>query len=177
MKKRTDTSVFQSSSQAMKKFLVSLCIVGAFFIYSFTHSRTSLGANAAATSGGTSVTQVSPTPSTGDASATPGATSTPTTTPGSLYKNGSYTGSVADAQWGLVQVKVVIQNGKLTSVQFLQYPNERNRSIEINNYADPQLISEAIQAQSAQVDVITGATDTSEAFMQSLGDALSAAHA
>ena len=62
-------------------------------------------------------------------------------------------------------------------MQFLEYPNERNRSIEINNYADPQLTSEAIQAQSANVDVISGATDSSEAFIQSLSNALSQAKA
>jgi uncharacterized protein with FMN-binding domain len=59
----------------------------------------------------------------------------------------------------------------------LQYPNERERSVEINGYADPQLTQEAIQAQSAQVDIVTGATDTSEAFMQSLNDALTQAQA
>lgn len=47
----------------------------------------------------------------------------------------------------------------------------------INSYADPQLISEAIQAQSATVDVVTGATGSSEAFIQSLSDALSQAKA
>jgi len=96
---------------------------------------------------------------------------------GSLYKDGSYTGSVADAQWGNIQVKAVIQNGKITDVQFVQYPNERSRSVMINDYADPQLTSEAIQAQSVNVDIITGATDTSEAFMQSLSDALTQAKA
>jgi uncharacterized protein with FMN-binding domain len=84
---------------------------------------------------------------------------------------------VADAQWGYIQVKAIISNGKITDVQFLQYPNERNRSIMINNYADPQLTSEAIAAQSANVDIVTGATDTSQAFTQSLSDALSQAKA
>jgi uncharacterized protein with FMN-binding domain len=60
-------------------------------------------------------------------------------------------------------------------VTFLQYPNERNRSIMINNFADPRLISEALNSQSANVDTITGATDTSEAFIQSLSDALAQA--
>jgi uncharacterized protein with FMN-binding domain len=49
--------------------------------------------------------------------------------------------------------------------------------VRINEEADPQLISEAIQAQSANVDIVTGATDTSEAFIQSLTDALSQAQA
>jgi uncharacterized protein with FMN-binding domain len=57
----------------------------------------------------------------------------------------------------------------------LQYPNERNRSVEINSYADPILVNEAIQAQSAKVDIVSGATDTSQAFIQSLSHALSQA--
>ena len=86
-------------------------------------------------------------------------------------------GSVADAHWGYIQVKAIIQKGKIADVQFLQYPNDRNRSVMINEYADPQLTSEAIQAQNANVDIITGATDSSEAFIQSLSDALSQAKA
>jgi uncharacterized protein with FMN-binding domain len=84
---------------------------------------------------------------------------------------------VADAQWGYVQVKAIVQGGKLTDVQWVQYPNDRSFSIEVNSYADPILTSEAIHAQSAQVDFVTGATDSSFAFMQSLGDALSQAQA
>ncbi len=60
----------------------------------------------------------------------------------------------------------------MSDVQFVQYPNDRNRSIMINQYADPILDQEAIQAQSGNVDIITGATDSSYAFMQSLGRAL-----
>jgi uncharacterized protein with FMN-binding domain len=90
-------------------------------------------------------------------------------------KDGTYTGNTADAQWGIVQVRVVIQNGKMTNVQFLQYPNERDRSVRINSEADPILVNEAIQAQSAQVDIVSGATDTSEAFIQSLSNAISQA--
>lgn len=93
------------------------------------------------------------------------------------YKDGQYTGSTADAQWGNIQVKAIIKNGKITDVQFLQYPNNHNRSVDINSYADPQLTSEAIQAQNANVDIVTGATDSSDAFMQSLSDALSQAKA
>ena len=82
---------------------------------------------------------------------------------------------MTDAVWGNVQVQVVIQNGKMIKVQFLEYPNDRNRSIEINTYADPILCNEAIQAQSANVDTVTGATDSSDAFIQSLTDALAQA--
>ena len=161
----------------MKKFIIAVSIIGAFVLYSFLyHSNSVALVPTNSTKSSPSPGNASPvitTPSS-TAGTTPSSTS-PTT--GGLYKNGSYTGSVADAHWGNIQVKAIIQNGKITDVQFLQYPNERNRSIEINNYADPQLTSEAIQAQSAQVDTVSGATDTSDAFIQSLSDALSQAKA
>lgn len=89
-----------------------------------------------------------------------------------MYRDGEYTGTVADAYYGNIQVKAVIQSGRLADVQFLQYPNDRRTSIEINTQAMPYLKSEAIQAQNANVDIVSGATDTSLAFRQSLADAL-----
>jgi uncharacterized protein with FMN-binding domain len=91
------------------------------------------------------------------------------------YKDGEYAGPVTDAYYGLVQVKAVIQAGKIADVQFLQYPNDRRTSIRINNIAMPYLVTEALQAQSAQVDIISGATLTSQAFAQSLQSALASA--
>lgn len=95
--------------------------------------------------------------------------------PKGQYVDGTYVGAGADAYYGTVQVQVSIQNGKLTDVAFLQYPNDRNNSIRINNRAMPVLKSEAIQAQNANVRFVSGATDTSMAFQQSLQDALSQA--
>jgi uncharacterized protein with FMN-binding domain len=88
------------------------------------------------------------------------------------YKNGTYTGSVADAFYGNVQVQVTISGGRISDVQFLQYPNDRRTSQMINSQAMPILKQEAIQAQSAQVSGVSGATATSGAFIQSLGNAL-----
>jgi uncharacterized protein with FMN-binding domain len=99
----------------------------------------------------------------------------PTATAEGAYRDGVYTGTEADANWGLVQVKAVVSGGQLTDVQFLEYPNHRNRSQTINDRAMPVLIEEAVQAQQADVDVVSGATDTSEAFFESLADALSQA--
>jgi uncharacterized protein with FMN-binding domain len=156
----------------MKKFAVAALIVGAFILYSlFYHSNAAAvlppTSNQSNSSNGVASTSV-------PSSSTPGTTGTSGSGSGA-YKDGSYTGSVDDAVWGNVQVKVVIQNSKITSVQFLQYPNDRSRSIEINQYADPILITEAIQAQSPNVDIVTGAPDTSDAFIQSLTDALAQA--
>jgi uncharacterized protein with FMN-binding domain len=100
----------------------------------------------------------------------------PTVAPaGGHYKDGQYTGQVADAFYGNVQVKVIIQGGKITDVQWLDYPRDRRTSQEINSQATPWLKTEALQVQSAQVDIISGATLTSEAFIQSLGTALNQA--
>lgn len=92
------------------------------------------------------------------------------------YKDGTYQGPPIDAYYGLVQVQVTIQNGAIQSVEFVQYPNDRRTSQEINSIAMPYLQQEAIQAQSAQVDIISGATLTSEGFIMSLQSALQAAH-
>jgi uncharacterized protein with FMN-binding domain len=93
------------------------------------------------------------------------------------YKDGSYTGTAADAIYGYIQVKATVQGGKLTDVEFLQYPNDRRNSIEINTQAMPMLKQQAITVQTAQVDGVSGATDTSQAFIQSLGNALQQAKA
>ena len=93
----------------------------------------------------------------------------------SQFKNGSYIGNTADAYYGNLQVRATISGGRLTNVEFLQYPNDRGHSIEISNLSLPQLRSEAIKAQTASVDIVSGATQTSEAFIQSLQSALTMA--
>ncbi len=91
------------------------------------------------------------------------------------YKDGQYTGPQVDAFYGWVQVQAVIQNGQIADVKFLQYPSDRRTSQRINSIAMPWLTQEAVQAQSANVDIISGATLTSEAFAQSLQAALQTA--
>ena len=91
------------------------------------------------------------------------------------YKDGAYIGDSADAFYGNVQVQATISGGKITDVQFLQYPNDRGTSVAINSQAMPYLKQEAIAAQSAQVDTISGASQTSNAFRISLASALSKA--
>jgi uncharacterized protein with FMN-binding domain len=91
------------------------------------------------------------------------------------YKDGTYTGSVDNAFYGNVQVSATIQSGKITAVNFLQYPDESPNSLYVNTSAIPYLKQEAIKAQSSNVNVVTGATYTSQAFVQSLSSALSQA--
>jgi uncharacterized protein with FMN-binding domain len=91
------------------------------------------------------------------------------------YKDGAYTGPRVNADWGWVQVKAIVQSGQIADVQFLQYPSDRRTSQRINSIAMPYLQTEAIQAQNANVDQISGATLTSEAFVESLQVALASA--
>ena len=124
-----------------------------------------------------SVAQTAPETSQPTPVPTAAATSAPATVAHSQYKDGQFAGDTVDAFYGLVRVQATIQSGKIANVQFLEYPNDRRTSIRINNIAMPYLTTEAIQAQSAEVDIISGATLTSEAFIQSLQSALESAKA
>jgi uncharacterized protein with FMN-binding domain len=106
---------------------------------------------------------------------TPTPAPAPKPKPAGQYADGTYTGSPADAYYGMVQVQAVVQNGKLANVQILQYPNTHSTSIYINQQALPYLVQEALQSQNANVNIVSGATDTSMAFQQSLSSALAQA--
>ena len=122
------------------------------------------------------VAQASPTPK---ASPTPSDSSVPTPTPspvGPTYKDGQYTGQAIFTEFGDVQVKVTIAGGRITDVQPLQLPFAKRRSAEITQYAAPRLHDEVLQVQSAQIDSVSGATYTSDAYAQSVQAALDQAH-
>jgi len=87
-------------------------------------------------------------------------------------KNGIFTGKAFDAYYGMVQVQATIQGGRLLSVDVLQSPNHQRTSRAINKQALPLLQQEVIQAQSIRVNLISGATLTSQAYLRSLRDAI-----
>lgn len=93
------------------------------------------------------------------------------------YRDGSYAGPVSDAYYGLVQVQANIQGGRLVSIDVLQYPSDRRTSRAINSQALPMLESEVVAAQSTRVDIVSGATLTSNAYLRSLSGALRKANA
>jgi uncharacterized protein with FMN-binding domain len=86
------------------------------------------------------------------------------------------TGDVADTQWGPVQVQLTVAGGKITKVAVVQYPYNNGRDQEINDYALPILVKETTQAQSANIDMVSGATVTSGGYLQSLQSALDKAN-
>jgi uncharacterized protein with FMN-binding domain len=93
------------------------------------------------------------------------------------YRDGSYTGKPYDAYYGLVQVQASIQGGHLVSVKVLQFPDHSGTSRSINRRALPYLKSEVMQAQGVRVNLISGATLTSRAYLRSLNTALKQAGA
>lgn len=98
-------------------------------------------------------------------------------TPAVVHADGTFVGSVENAYYGLVQVEAGFAQGKLVSVRVLRYPSDRRTSIYINSRALPALRREAIAAQSAHVDIVSGATLTSRAFARSLDAAFNRAGA
>ena len=96
-----------------------------------------------------------------------------------------FAGSVVSVdRWGNLQVTIVVRKTttvtgtkkkvvrKMTAVAVPVYPNHTDRSVFINTNALPTLKSEALSAQSANINMVSGATDTSDAFAQSLQSAI-----
>jgi uncharacterized protein with FMN-binding domain len=109
------------------------------------------------------------------ASGPTGGTTTPGTTSGggaSTGKNGTVTGDSTDTRWGPVQVRITVAGGKITDVAVVDYPNGNRRDEEINAQALPILVRETLDAQSAKIDMVSGATVTSEGYLGSLQSAL-----
>lgn len=122
-----------------------------------------------------------------------GATSAPTATAGSSSSGSSgsggsgtggssaggsrtVTGAVAQTRWGPVQVRLKISGGKITAADAVQYPNGNGMDQQINAYALPVLAREVLAAQSANIDLISGATVTSDGYVSSLQSAIDKAH-
>jgi uncharacterized protein with FMN-binding domain len=100
------------------------------------------------------------------------------TTGGGSSSSGStdVTGAVASTQWGPVQVQLTVSGGKITQVDVVQYPSGNPKDQEINNYALPILVQETTDHQSADIDMVSGATVTSTGYIQSLQSALDQAN-
>lgn len=87
------------------------------------------------------------------------------------------TGDAVDTRYGPVKVAVTFSGKKITKIQVVEYPTETGRDQEINSYAIPQLNQQAMSAQSANIDGVSGATYTSEGYQQSLQSAIDKAGA
>lgn len=109
--------------------------------------------------------------------ATQRATPTPTQdTSAGQFADGTYTGAAIREPWGTFEVEAVISGGQLVDVQLVAEPGDRHSS-QINNVAVPLLTELAIASQGATIDMVSGATWTSESYAESLQAALDAAAA
>ena len=116
-----------------------------------------------------------PVRSPGGAPATPGRPPAPS--PGGGLRAGSFSGPTAQTRYGPVQVRITVAGGRITDVTALQLPESHGESVRINKRAGPVLRQEALAAQSAAIDTVSGATYTSQGYRTSLQAALAGARA
>jgi uncharacterized protein with FMN-binding domain len=158
----------------MRRFAVAVMstISGLVLLFSYHTSLNQQGSALAAgippgTGSATDTTEPTDDGSGTDATAEPDSSAGTKTT-----SSKKYTGEVAQTQWGPVQVEITVKNGKITAAQAVQYPNGNPRDQEINAYAVPALNQATVSAQSAQIDALSGATVTSDGYIQSLQSAI-----
>lgn len=131
-----------------------------------TTSDAASGASPASGTGATPAAGASD-PSTA-AAASPGSSASAS----SGLADGTYLGAAVNTRYGPVQVQLTVSDGKVTDVQVPEYPSSNGRDRQINESAIPRLVSETTQAQSAQIDMVSGATYTSQGYLTSLQSAI-----
>ncbi len=134
---------------------------------------TGTGNSAGSSTAGGSTSAAGGTP---DPTASSSATSGSGSSPSAAATTKTVTGDTFQTQWGPVQVALTIKGAKITAVDAVQYPNGNPRDQEINSVALPILAQEALKAQTARIDMVSGATVTSDGYLQSLQSALDKAN-
>jgi uncharacterized protein with FMN-binding domain len=166
----------------MKRILLALVgtVVGLVALLSFktqplsgsAHSLPSAGLAAGSTTVAAPATPTSAAPPDPGATATtPAGAPTATSTPTALA-NQTIAGQAIQTRYGVVQVQIVVAQAKILNVSFLQLTADDPRSQDINDQAGPILLQETLAAQSANIDSVSGATYTSDGYLQSLQSAL-----
>jgi len=146
--------------------IIAVAIIGAVGVYNNSHkTHANTAVQAANTTTSTLPAATTPAQSTGTSSSSASANT-------STYKDGTYTGTAEDNIYGTVQVAAVISSGRITDIQFLQMPGPEGHSKEVTAFAESPLKQSAINKQSAHIDFVSGATQTSESYQQSLQAAL-----
>ena len=172
----------------MKKifYAVMATLTGLVLLFSY---RTSLGegtetaaALPATTPAPASAQRATPSASTSPSASPSGAapsaaTPTQAAPASSGLADGTFTGSSVNTRFGPVQVQITVSGGSVTDVQVPVYPSENGRDQQINSRALPVLVKETLDAQSADIDMVSGATYTSTGYLKSLQSALDEARA
>lgn len=124
---------------------------------------------AAASSGSASASSSSAPSSSSTSSSSSGSSSSSSSTG---LRDGTYTGSTTVTSRGDVQVRITVSGGSITAVDALQYPQENPTAVSINGQAIPIYIKEALAAQSSEIQLVSGATETYSGFTGSLQSAI-----
>ena len=95
-----------------------------------------------------------------------------TTDSGTASSSTTVTGDAASTRWGPVQVQLTVTDGTITDVEVVEYPSDNGKDQQINARALPVLVQETLDAQSADIDMVSGATVTSDGYVESLQSAL-----
>ena len=154
--------------------IITSTIAAVVLLFSYRTSTNATAANSPTTddtttptSGSTAGTTIPPSASSSSSGSSSSGSST--------LNSGTFTGDAVTTRWGVVQVQITVADGTITAAKALQYPNENGKDQQINAYAIPLLNSEVTQAQSAEIDAVSGATVTSNGYLQSLQSAIDAA--
>ena len=145
-----------------------------------TDAAAGASGSASASNGTGAGTTATPSAATGTESAASAATPQATTqAPAAAETTAAATtfdGTAVNTRYGPVQVQITVEGGKITKSIVLQVPWTDRKDQEINSRAVPVLNSETVAAQSSQIDMVSGATYTSNAYVQSLQSAIDQAH-
>lgn len=143
-----------------------------------TSVATAQTASSASTDSGTSQTTTSGSGAAGSSGGSGGSSTSSSSSASATDTSAAktYTGDAISTRYGNVQVEITVKNGAVTSVKAVDYPMENGRDQEINSVAIPTLNEEATSAKSASIDMVSGATYTSNGYIQSLQSALDQAN-
>ena len=119
-----------------------------------------------------SATTPAPTGTTAAAAPAPAASAAAPAPAPASGRSGTFVGDVASTQFGDMQVEIIVSTGKITDIKALKLTDQGGRSVQISNYAAPILRTEALKAQSAKINSVSGATYTSDGYATSLQSAI-----
>ncbi|MEK1443553.1 FMN-binding protein [Limosilactobacillus fermentum] len=152
-----------------KKFLITIVSISASvavlidgYLMFFKHDQSQETAQSQATAASDTESESSTT------------TSSSTSSSNSTMKDGTYTGKSTSTEWGDVQVKITVASSKITQITVLKHPTG-GKSDEINSRSLPTYKQEALAAQSANINQVSGATETYKGFTGSLQSAINQA--
>ena len=155
-----------------------LSTISALVLLFSYHTSTSAGAATSIVASGTdtdtgSTSGATPQADSGSADSGSGSSSSGS---GSSSAAKTYSGDAVSTRFGNVQVEITVENGKITDSKVLQVPWNDHKDQEINSYAVPILNQEAVDQQSADIDMVSGATYTSNGYIGSLQSAIDQAN-